>query len=149
MCIHCHRAHDWLSLMDICHASDSVPKRFQRQRSSFKTSRTRRMQASFCRELAGGGSPRVPLILPTAYPLTPTTPSPRPSAHQRSQAYCGDLATTALFPRWISARECKRSRACSSVSICTTVTLHKCFATPRLSFPRRSESAGPTALDCK
>lgn len=74
VCIHCYRAHNWLSLMDICHASDSVPKRFRRQRSSFKTSGTRRMQAWFCRELADGVSPRVPLIPPTTSLLTPTTP---------------------------------------------------------------------------
>lgn len=73
VCIYCYRAHDWLSLMAICHASDGVPKRFQRQRSSFKKSRTRRMQGSFCCELAGGGFPRVPLIPPTTYQLTPTT----------------------------------------------------------------------------
>lgn len=68
VCIHCYRAHDLLSLMDICHASDSVPKRFRRQRSSFKTSGTRRMQLP-------GISGRQPLFPPTTYPLTPSHPA--------------------------------------------------------------------------
>lgn len=54
MCIHCYRAHDWLSLMAICHASDGVPKLFRRQRSSFKTSRTRILPGISGRRLSKG-----------------------------------------------------------------------------------------------
>lgn len=97
-CIHCYWAHDWLSLMAICHANDGVPNRFGANAPPFNV-RTRGTQA-FCWELAvalccvshkPGSSPRVTLI-----------PHPsRPSAHQQSRAYCGDLATTVLLPRWL------------------------------------------------
>lgn len=97
-CIHCYWAHDWLSLMAICHANDGVPNRFGANAPPFNV-RTRGTQA-FCWELAvalccvshkPGSSPRVTLI-----------PHPsRPSTHQQSRAYCGDLATTVLLPRWL------------------------------------------------